>query len=299
MEVFKKVVVLWQKLRKNWRIKYRLIIHNDNTNRDSFTLRLSPRNIFVVVTTSAFFLIILTAMLIAFTPLRVYVPGYTDPDEYRQYKKAAARVDSVENILRQNQQYMDNFYRILNNEIMPDELTENKSCNTATPSKEINSPSQAEIELRQNADDLLTAIEQHQSNEEKSISRNANRPHLQLLPPTIGIVSDYYSIPQKKYGINICNHYKTLITSSADGIIVYAGYDVHNGNTIIIQHLDNVITVYKHNYTLFKTTGAKVVAGEPIAEMGNSGIGDKTSHLYFEIWHNGFPVNPLDYLTIE
>ena len=114
--------VLWKKLISNWKTKYRLVIKNDSTHQEKLTFRLSPRNVFVLVTTSAVFLITITAMLIAFTPLRVYVPGYTTPDEYREYKRLALYVDSVDLLVRQNQQFLDNFYNVINDRLEKEDL---------------------------------------------------------------------------------------------------------------------------------------------------------------------------------
>ena len=87
---------LWKGVRNNWKTKYKLVIKNENTHEDKFVFRLSPRNIFVGVTVSAFVLITFTAFLIAFTPLRVYVPGYTSSDEYHKYRELAIKLDSLE-----------------------------------------------------------------------------------------------------------------------------------------------------------------------------------------------------------
>ncbi len=302
MNFIKKALIFWQKIRKNWRIKYRLIIRNDSTHHDSFSFLLSPKNIFVVVTTSAILLIVLTAMLIAFTPLRVYVPGYTSPDEYRKYKAAAKRVETVEKMLVQNQQYIDNFYRILNDQVMPNELEQDVSeaDNVSPVPTEITAEhTEAEMLLRQDAQQLTSKLPAQTSTQTVSINRKADVENLLLQFPTMGTIISYYNASQHEYGINIRNKPNTLINSVADGIVIFSGYDATDGNVIIIQHHNNLISVYKHNNILLKTKGAQVAAGEPIAQMGKSGVTDKGVHLHFELWHNGFPLNPLEYLTLK
>ena len=80
----------------------------------------------------------------------------------------------------------------------------------------------------------------------------------------------------------------------------YTGFDPMNGNTIVIQHPGNIISIYKHNEVLLKSVGAKVNMGEAIAKMGSSGQNRmQSAHLHFELWYNGFPVNPLDYIVIK
>lgn len=302
MEIFKKIRTYWRKIRKNWRIKYRLIIRNESAEHDSFSLLLSPRNIFVVVTTSAVLLIMLTAMLIAFTPLRVYVPGYTSPDEYRKYRAAARRVDSVELILAQNQQYIDNFYRILNEQVMPNEMPEADGIETPDGSHYLDSSkahSEAEMALRGEADDLLRTIAMRDEKAETGVDQRANISTLFLRPPTQGAIVEHYNLALRQYGIDIANKAGTLVTSAGDGIVIFSGYDVRDGNVIIIQHNANVISVYKHNRTLLKARGTRVKAGEPIAEMGKSGSRAKMPALHFELWYDGTAVDPLNYLTLK
>lgn len=302
-ENFAKLREVWRKIRQNWKMKYRLIIRNESENHESFSLRLSPRNIFVVVTTSAVVLIVLTAMLIAFTPLRVYVPGYTSPDEFRKYREAARRVDSVELLLAQNQQYVKNFYRILNDEVMPNEMPEGETAGAPASGDALAAAaehSQSELDLRDEADDLIRTIAlRDEVNAEQTVNQRANIRNLFLQPPTAGTIVGYFSVPQSRYGIDVTNRAGTLVTSAGTGMVVFAGYEANAGNVIIVQHAGNVLSVYKHNRKLLKSRGDRVEVGEPIAEMGRTGIAPNGNCLRFELWHNGIPIDPLNYLTLK
>ena len=165
--------------------------------------------------------------------------------------------------------------------------------------EEATEPSESEMALREEAGDLLAAVNSRQQNDGVSISARADIQNLFLQPPTTGTIVTAYNVPKNQYGIDVANREGTLVTSAAEGMVVFAGYDVTDGNVIIIQHHDNVLTIYKNNQVLLKSKGAKVAAGEPIARMGHSGITNKGNHLHFELWHNGFPLNPLDYLTLK
>ena len=300
-DFFRKIPGLWQKLRKNWKNRFHLLIREDSTQRDVFSFKLSPRNIFVVVTLSAFSLILLTGLLIAFTPLGIYVTGWRHHDEYRKYRAMVRKVDSIELRLAQNQQYIDNFYRILNDEVMPDEMekVEEDSNRPSIGQEELEYHTEAELALREESADLIKTLMVKQANEEVSVNRRADISNLFMQPPTTGTIIGYYSVAQSQYGLDIANRPGTLITSAGDGMVIFAGFDALDGNVIIIQHHDNVISIYKHNRVLLKTAGTKVSAGEPIAEMGHTGTTAKGTHLHFELWHNGFPLNPLDYLTLK
>lgn len=300
-DFFRKTPGLWQKIRKNWKTRFHLLIREDATQREVFSFKLSPRNIFVVVTLSAFTLILLTGLLIAFTPLGIYVTGWRHHDEYRKYREMAHRVDSVEILLAQNQQYIDNFYRILNDEVMPDEMekVEEDGERPTVGQEELEAHTEAELALREESADLIKTLMVKQATEEVAVNRRADISSLFMQPPTTGTIIGYYNVAQNQYGLDIANRPGTLITSAGDGMVVFAGFDAMDGNVLIIQHHDNVISIYKHNRVLLKTAGTKVSAGEPIAEMGHSGTTAKGTHLHFELWHNGFPLNPLDYLTLK
>ncbi|MEG1556752.1 MAG: M23 family metallopeptidase [Bacteroidales bacterium] len=303
MKRLKNIKQIWGGIKNNWKTKYRLMITDESTHKEHFSLRLSPKNIFVVVVTSSVCLIILTAMLIAFTPLRVYVPGYTTPEEYRLYKKMSERVDSVDLLLKQNQQYIDNFYSILSDKIVEKEDMTDESQQTPqlSPTEREADNIALDGQIREEADMILGRITQESGElSAKPVVERANIMAVSLYPPAIGTLINEFNITQNHYGIDIKNERNTLITAVAEGMVIFAGFDPNEGNVMIIQHPGNVLSIYKHNELLLKKVGAKVTTGEPIAKMGNSGFSEhKNVHLHFELWYNGFPINPLDYLVVK
>lgn len=288
---------IWQRIFRNWRTKYRLVIKNEESQSEPVSLLLSPKNIFVVVTTSAVVLIILTAMLIAFTPLRIYVPGYTSPDEYRMYKRMAIRVDSVEYLLKQNQQFIQNMNFIINDETDDEmaKVTEEKVEPNATTKQR---PEEDDW-VRQEADDIILRLSENNGASHISNVRKADVTELKMQIPILGSVIEEFNPAKQQYGICISGEYNSLITCVAEGIVIYSGYDQQYGNTLIIQHAGNRISVYKNNAVLLKKCGETVEGGEPVAKMGRGGKISSQPYLQFELWYNGFPVNPLNYLTIE
>lgn len=291
--------VLWKKLISNWKTKYRLVIKNDSTHQEKLTFRLSPRNVFVLVTTSAVFLITITAMLIAFTPLRVYVPGYTTPDEYREYKRLALYVDSVDLLVRQNQQFLDNFYNVINDRLEKEDLQQ-ENQEQKVNSKTAFEKSKETEKLEQEADAIIKNYRGGASgNETVPLVKRADiAAFFPKIPTTGRLVSDF-SVADKHYGIDIQNNKNTPVSSIEKGMVVFAGFDPRYGNTIIIQHAGNIISKYQNLGNILKKVGDKVESEEVIAQMGHSGSAEKGIHLHLELWYNGFPVNPLDYLTIN
>lgn len=305
MGKFDKIKYFLGSLKRNWKTKYRLVVRNVLTHQDRISILLSPRNIFVLVMTSAFVLIMLTIFLIAFTPLRVYVPGYTNPDNYKELKTIALQIDSLEHRFKINQDYIDNFYYILSEEIPEgkDDLTQKVSSDSKKDKSETDKKKVAEAKevLYEEAEMILKDREDHPVAGATSmpISKLAGTNTLLLLPPTYGTVVSEFNALKRQMGIVIKNYRNTLVNSVADGVIIYAGVDAGERNTIIIQHPGNLISIYKYNEQLLKIKGDKVKGGEPIAKMGNNEKSQQEGVLYFELWYNGVPVNPLDYIVIK
>jgi Membrane-bound metallopeptidase len=305
MKIFNTIRYYIKAARSNWKNKYLLAIRNVDTHKESINILLSPKNIFVLVTTSVFILIMLTIALVAFTPLRVYVPGYTNPEDYRNYKKMAVHVDSLDMVLKQNQQYIDNFYNVLNDKIEKEEEIDPNTPKEKT-GKELSKKEQAERDkakesIYEEAEMILTRGNESYvaSNVSIPVVERANANRLFLLPPASGMIMSEFNPSANEVGIVIKNNKNTLIHSVADGVIIYAGYNTKDGNTVIIQHQGNMISIYKHAESILKHIGYKVKGGEPIAKMGETGTTVHGIHLYFELWYNGVPVNPLHYIVIN
>jgi murein DD-endopeptidase MepM/ murein hydrolase activator NlpD len=81
-------------------------------------------------------------------------------------------------------------------------------------------------------------------------------------------------------------------------VVLFAGWTYEDGNMLIIAHGGGYATVYKHNQTLLKNTLNAVKRGEPIALLGSTGITSAGHHLHFEVWRNGVPQDPNDFLLV-
>jgi len=99
-------------------------------------------------------------------------------------------------------------------------------------------------------------------------------------------------------GIDISVHPGTEIKATADGIVVFSGYNGNNGNVVMLKHGYGFTTIYAHNKQNLVKTGQKVKRGDIIAISGNTGS-TTGAHLHYEIWQNNKPVNPLSYLKEE
>jgi len=292
-----KIKTFWKKLRKNWIHPYRLIIRNEKNLSFIFSLRLTPRRIFVLGTSAAMLIIMLTAMLIAFTPLRVYVPGYTKPIEYNLYKKMLVRVDSIEKINAMQKIYLDNFFDVLSDKIVFQDMNAPVEGTTEKRVKDKEKVEHAQKQLGETAEQLLLEITDRSTKSYIPLSQNITTPTFTFTMPALGIITNPFSIENRHFGIDIENEKGTLITAIADGVVIGFETSEKEGNILILQHPGNMVSFYKNVSLAFKSLGTKVKAGDPIATMGDKGKESKNHYLHFEIWYNGTPLNPLNYFV--
>jgi murein DD-endopeptidase MepM/ murein hydrolase activator NlpD len=112
-----------------------------------------------------------------------------------------------------------------------------------------------------------------------------------------GIVTATFSAKENHYGTDIVANANEVVKSTLPGTVTMAAWTLETGNVIQVQHADNIVSIYKHNAELLKHMGDRVKAGDPIAIMGNSGELTTGPHLHFELWYNGTPLNPQDYIS--
>jgi len=280
------------------------VFSNEETHEQSFVIRrITIQKIVVVTILAAFVLIALTAILIALTPLRLYIPGYTSQKDYQMYKQTAARVDSLEKQLAMNQEFINNFTGMLQGDdgaVYEDD--EAQMTPDVHPVKRDSSRAENLQEVMEEAEMILGRVGENSSSSNTGVPNieQAKITSISIYPPAMGAVTRLYDASQNHYGIDITPNDNKTVTCVADGVVIAANYTASDGYTIIVQHPGNMISIYKENAALLKTLGSRVTAGMPIAKIGNAGTeGGHANHLHFELWYNGFPINPLNYLVIE
>jgi len=271
--------------------KYRLNILNDETFEEVWAMRLSRLNVISVFGGAAILIVFLVIALIAFTPIREFIPGYPDGNTRRNIVINALKADSLERELKLWKDYYSNINNILrggepvNVESKPDSSVKYK-----------------EIRFTRSVEDSLLRM-QIEENEMYNLSvfdgRKAknNISTILLFAPVKGVVTSTFSLQQNHFGVDIVAASNEPVVAVADGTVTLASWTTETGNVLQIQHDDNLISVYKHNSQLLKKQGARVKAGETIAIIGNSGELTTGPHLHFELWHNGNPIDPEKYIV--
>lgn len=275
------------------RNKFRLVVMNDQTLEEKFSLRLTPMNILVFGGTFAISLIIVTLYLIAFTPLREYVPGYADMNLRRNLLAVARKADSLDYQMQAQERYLANLLDVL--ESREDTLM-------APPAQVEGGGTDTLRRLERSLEDSLMrlqmeAADRYELNEGPARPFSAGIGSTAFFTPLKGTITSRYDATQKHYGIDIVSNANEVIKSALDGTVVIANFTSETGHVIGIQHPNNIFTFYKHNSALLKKVGDFVKAGEVVAIIGNTGENSNGPHLHFELWYNGSPVNPVEFIS--
>jgi len=288
------------KKKKSWmnrlRNKYRLVIMNDETLEERVTFRLSRLNVFVVLGTLTIILIILTSILIAFTPLREYIPGYTNVGLQKKLYELQIKTDSIENGLEKRNRFIQNMKDVMNG----------KDLSTDVPLSKDTLHKYNNIKLKKSPEDSLLRAEVESQgkynlyrfgNSENERQKNESIGKVLFFVPLKGVITNEFNPSQNHYGIDIVSKQNEAIKCVLDGTVILSNWTLETGYTIAIQHQQNIVSVYKHNSALLKKEGEFVKAGDPIAIIGQTGELTTGPHLHFELWSDGNPVNPKDYIN--
>lgn len=287
-----------EKLKDKIRKKYRIVVYNNDTYEEKVHFKFTLLNFFNIVIFSSVLLIVLVIYLIAFTPLREYIPGYTDVSLNRRVYEMERKADSLETIFKQKDLYINNLKKI----ITGDEFESDSINSLLTKSNNKNFDN---ITITNSKKDSIFRLEYEEETRNNLFNNNIMTdidPEFKLVSffaPINGIVTNHFNRAEKHFGTDLVSSNNSVIKATADGTVIYADWTVENGYCIGIQHNGNLFSVYKHNAVLLKEEGDFVSAGDAIAIYGNSGSLSTGPHLHFELWYNGTPLNPEDYISFE
>ena len=278
--------------------KLRDKLRKNDTYEEKIHFQFTLLNFFNILVFSSVLLIVLVTYLIAFTPLREYIPGYTDVSLNRRVYEMEQRADSLETVFHQKDLYINNLKKI----IMGEDFESDSINSLLTKSSNTDF---SNIKDKKSKEDSLFRVEYETETrnnlfKQEIIKDNPTKYKLvSFFSPMNGIVTSHFNREEKHYGVDLVAENNSVIKSTADGTVIYSDWTVENGYCIGIQHNGNMFSIYKHNAVLLKDDGDFVRAGDPIAIYGNSGSLSTGPHLHFELWYNGTPLNPEDYISFE
>lgn len=282
---------LKQKLKRKLTHQYRLVMLNEETFEERFSLKLNRLNVFVLGGLFSIFIIVSTILLIAFTPLKEYIPGYASTKLRSQALKATLKADSISRELTNLKLFTQAIQPILTGSIQPEKID---SIQQETRNLIIN-------------DSLLKASREDSIFREK-IEIQDRFPIVDtknkllenvFFAPVTGMVSQEFDSNSKHFAIDIVAKTGTPVKAAADGTVIFSEWTTGTGYVIIVKHENNFVSVYKHNGSLLKKQGDFVKSGEVIASVGSTGELTTGPHLHFELWSGGYPVNPTTFIDFN
>ena len=237
----------------------------------------------------AFLLLLSTSfMLIYITPLKEYFRGYTSIELRDNAVENSMKLDSLESLYISQSKYIKSLKDILSGNISFEDLDQNTE-NTESNSLEL------EI-VKTNLDDSLLRALVDEEDKYNAFDLQGERFTTVLFPPVKGGLSSGFDYESKHYGVDIAMPENSPVHSISEGIVVFAEWTSETGFVIILEHLNGLTSIYKHNSSIIKTQGDRIETGEIIAFTGNTGSLTTGPHLHFELWFRGEPVDPESYI---
>lgn len=281
-----------KKIKKKLFTKNRLVILNEDTFEEIFSLRLTLMNVFVVATVGALLIIFVTTYIIAFTPLREFIPGYASTQLKKDATELALKSDSLSHALKKNEAYIQSIKKVLTGDLEYAKFNKDSIMASASEavSEESLKPTKADLKLREEVE-----------REDKYNLFEKAKPKVStvLFPPVKGMITEKFNPGNKHYAVDIALAKNTPIKATMSGRVIFADWTPNTGNVVIIRHNNGFISVYKHAASITVDENDAVRTGEVIALAGSTGQESTGVHLHFELWKDGYPIDPGIFIEFE
>lgn len=264
---------------------YKVVVSSEDTFEERLSFSTNKFNVFLVLSLYSIILIAFTISVVFFTQIREMVPGYSSSDLLTQAIYLTKKTDSLENELELN----NTFYKSIEN-VLSGKTEQIIYKDTLAVSKEKdNIDFQAVLA---NAEDSI--LRKYVEEEDKfNLTKNELViENKMFVSPVKGQITQKFDPLNNHFALDILVDTGTPVKSILEGKVIFSEWSVDTGHVLIIDHGDNIISVYKHNSKVLKTQNNFVKAGEVIAYSGNQGTLSTGPHLHFELWKNGTPINP-------
>lgn len=270
-----------KKFKEKLKDTYRILVIDVEDLHEVGNYQFSMARLYTYIFTGILLFSIALVSLIAFTPLKRLMPGYGDIEENYKFIELRNKLTELETDLEDQIVYTQGLQNMLsgqNSEGLPSKPTHTKNKNDSGDTK---------------SSEIISDIEVNES----KFTKNLNNQY--FVSPLLGSISAPFNRLKKHFGVDILAKKGTAIKTISAGIVISSDFTVATGNTISVQHANNLVSVYKHNSALLKNIGDKVSPGEAIAIIGNTGELTDGPHLHFELWYNGNAINPENFINFQ
>lgn len=264
---------------------YKVVVSSEDTFEERLSFSTNKFNVFLVLSLYSIILIAFTISVVFFTQIREMVPGYSSSDLLTQAIYLTKKTDSLENELELN----NTFYKSIENVLSGKTEQIIYKDTLAVSNEKDNIDFQA---LLANAEDSI--LRKYVEEEDKfNLTKNELViENKMFVSPVKGQITQKFDPLNNHFALDILVDTGTPVKSILEGKVIFSEWSVDTGHVLIIDHGDDIISVYKHNSKVLKTQNNFVKAGEVIAYSGNQGTLSTGPHLHFELWKNGTPINP-------
>ena len=271
---------------------YKVVVSSEDTFEEKFAFKASKINVFVLMLVYSVILISFTISVVFFTQLRELVPGYSSSDLLSRAIYLTQKTDSLESQIELNNKFYKSIEDVLSGKT--DEFIERDNIPIDSSLNDKNlfsiSPNSEDSILRNYVD----------SQDKFNLTKNELViENKMFFSPIKGDITQTFNFEENHFAIDIAADIGTPVKSILDGKILFSEWSVDTGHVIIVDHGDNIVSVYKHNSKLLKEQNDFVQAGEVIAYSGNQGSLSSGPHLHFELWKNGTPIDPEPLLNFQ
>jgi murein DD-endopeptidase MepM/ murein hydrolase activator NlpD len=271
--------------------KYRLVVINDDTFEERFSLKLSRLNVFVLGGVFSILLIAATTVLIAFTPIKEYIPGYASS----KLKAAAVKLTFEAKSLKQKLAILENYTKALK-PVLTGDITYEEVDSLQLQAKQSVID---ESKLDATKEDSLFREKIDRETRFAILENSKNKVNIVFFAPLTGNISQDFDATSKHFALDIVAQTGTPVKAISDGTVIFSGWSAEAGYVIILKHNKEYISVYKHNGNLLKQQGDFVKSGEVIASVGSTGELSTGPHLHFELWKGGYAINPSNLIDFK
>ncbi|MGB3589638.1 MAG: M23 family metallopeptidase [Tunicatimonas sp.] len=281
--------------------RYLVIVRNEEDFAEKTTLTFTYAKLTMFIVSICMIIFIISLFLVNTLLKQWFDPRYAQAESNRKLIELSLAVDSLEHVIVQSHQFFNSFQYIVSGDStletenaylasVDDRSVDGKIMRSQTEGDL--QPSKIDTEFREEFEEsgveMLTSA---------SLAPSSQLDELFFFSPLGGIISAPYNPKIGHYGVDVVSKKNEPIKSVADGTVIMASWTQDAGYVITLQHRSNVISVYKHNSSLLKKTGDFVSAGDVVAIIGNTGELTTGPHLHFELWYNGNPMNPEEFVS--
>lgn len=278
-----------KKEKKSWlKQTTRVVGMNPITFKENWRFNINKLQLFSLIFLILFLFFILFYLLFSYTPIGILLPENIKNRNKQKIENTLSQIDQLEGKVKQQELFIQNLQNVILGNISVDSTYSEKDFNY---SDEALPPDTSISEAEQKLNEQINITKQS-----TNIGKNNLLDDIFLFDPIKGTLSQKFNKTNHP-GVDIIAKEDETVKSCLEGIIVHTSYDDKDGYTIIVNHQNDLTSVYKHVGKVLTNVGESVNTGDAIGVVGNTGERSTGPHLHFELWSNVGALDPLEYLS--